>query len=100
MPGLDGFEVLDRLPPEQVPLVVFLTAYDIHAVRAFEVYALDYLVKPYTDERLQSCLSRARAAFESGDVGAERKSLYDMMVRRGGDSSRSTASNLSRNVLM
>jgi two-component system LytT family response regulator len=89
LPGLDGFEVLDRLPLEQVPLVVFLTAYDIHAVRAFEVHALDYLVKPYSDERFQTCLNRARAAMASGDAPAQRQRLYDLLVRRGADSSQS-----------
>src|SRR5262245_49258551 len=88
MSGLDGFEVLDRLPPKQVPLVVFLTDYDIHAVRAFEVYALDYLVKPFTDERFQSCLRRARFAFASGDVGAERRRLHDRLVSHSADSAR------------
>ena len=60
MPGLDGFGVLERLAPEATPLVVFVTAYDRHAVRAFEVYALDYLLKPFDAERFAATVQRAR----------------------------------------
>ncbi|MEO5894201.1 MAG: LytTR family DNA-binding domain-containing protein [Vicinamibacterales bacterium] len=60
MPGLDGFAVLDRLEPEHVPAaVIFVTAYDEHAIRAFEVHALDYLLKPVPAERLKVALQRA-----------------------------------------
>src|SRR5690349_18978712 len=52
MPELDGLGVLDAVGPEQMPLTVFVTAYDQHAIRAFESNALDYLLKPYSDERL------------------------------------------------
>ena len=58
MPKLDGFEVLDLLDPG--PLVIFVTAYDEHALRAFEVNAVDYLLKPYSRERLHEALARAR----------------------------------------
>ena len=58
MPKLDGFEVLDLLDPG--PLVIFVTAYDEHALRAFEVNAVDYLLKPYSRQRLQEALVRAR----------------------------------------
>lgn len=61
MSDLDGFEVLTRLAPDPVPEVVFVTAYDELAVRAFEVHAVDYLVKPFTDERFEVALARARA---------------------------------------
>ena len=60
MPDLDGFEVLARVGPAPAPLVVFVTAYDEFAVRAFEVHALDYLVKPFTDERFEMAFARAR----------------------------------------
>ena len=62
MPGQDGFALLESLPPEQLPAVVFVTAYDEHAVRAFEVSALDYLLKPFDRERLELALERAREA--------------------------------------
>ena len=52
MPGMNGFEVLEALDKENLPLVVFVTAYDQHAVRAFEVHAADYLLKPFDRSRL------------------------------------------------
>jgi two-component system LytT family response regulator len=62
MPGLDGFAVLERLETAAMPVVVFVTAYDAHAIRAFEVNALDYVLKPFPDERLLAALDRARSA--------------------------------------
>ena len=59
MPGQDGFDVLAALPEEERPHVVFVTAHDRHAVRAFRVHALDYLVKPIDDERFEETLARA-----------------------------------------
>jgi two-component system, LytTR family, response regulator len=60
MPGMDGFEVLRALPKENLPQVVFLTAYEQHALRAFEVHALDYLLKPVDDDRFDAAVQRAR----------------------------------------
>lgn len=59
MPELDGFGVIREVGPERMPAVVFVTAYDEFAVRAFEVQALDYLVKPFSDERFEAALARA-----------------------------------------
>lgn len=61
MPDLDGFEILSRIPAGEMPLVIFTTAYDRHAVRAFEAHALDYLLKPFDQERLHHAVDRARA---------------------------------------
>jgi len=61
MPNLDGFGVLAELPVERLPLVVFVTAFNEHAVRAFEVHALDYLLKPFEYDRLRQSVQRARA---------------------------------------
>ena len=58
MPGLDGFDVLELL--EEPPAVIFSTAYDEHAVRAFEVAAVDYLLKPFSLERLAEAVERVR----------------------------------------
>ncbi len=63
MPGGTGFDVLEKL--ERVPLVIFTTAYDAHAVRAFEVNALDYLLKPIEGSRLAAALERAAARFRA-----------------------------------
>lgn len=61
MPGLDGFDVLGKIPIQKVPIIIFTTAYDQHAVKAFEAQALDYLLKPFDQERLHQALNRARA---------------------------------------
>ena len=60
MPGLNGFEMLEALGSDNLPFVVFVTAYDEYAVKAFEVHALDYLLKPFDRSRLQDCLARVR----------------------------------------
>ena len=60
MPGLGGFDVIHRLPQGSLPIVIIVTAYDQHAIRAFEAGALDYLLKPVSQERLEKALDRAR----------------------------------------
>ncbi len=65
MPELDGFEVLASLAPARLPLVIFVTAHDRFAVRAFEVHAVDYLLKPFDRERFDRALSRAKAHHHS-----------------------------------
>jgi len=72
MPGKDGFAILRELDQEDLPLVVFVTAYDQHAVEAFRVHALDYLLKPFDRERFLEALGRAReqmAQQRHGDTG-------------------------------
>ena len=72
MPGLDGFAVLERIETTAMPVVVFVTAFDSHAIRAFEVHALDYVLKPFPDERLVAALDRARMAIQerrNGELG-------------------------------
>jgi two-component system, LytTR family, response regulator len=61
MPQLDGLEVVKAIGPDAMPLTVFVTAYDQHAIKAFEANALDYLLKPFSDERLEAALCRAKA---------------------------------------
>lgn len=61
MPELDGFGVLEALQPDRIPAIVFVTAYDQYAVRAFEVHALDYLLKPFSESRFRGAFRRARA---------------------------------------
>jgi len=62
MPGMNGFEILEQVAGEHLPIVVFVTAHDEHALRAFDVHALDYLLKPVADDRFLESLRRARAA--------------------------------------
>jgi two-component system LytT family response regulator len=65
MPEISGFEVLEAIGAQALPCVIFVTAYDKYALRAFEVHALDYLLKPFTGERFQSALERAKAQIKS-----------------------------------
>ena len=67
MPSVDGFGVLRALEGEIMPYVVFVTAYDQYALRAFEVHALDYVLKPFNAERFSQALQRARAAISRRD---------------------------------
>ena len=66
MPKLDGFEVLELLDPQ--PVTVFVTAYDQHALRAFEVHAVDYLLKPFSQDRFEESLLRAKARLGQGRI--------------------------------
>lgn len=68
MPELDGFEVLRELGSAALPAIIFITAYDQFAVRAFEVHALDYLVKPFDDSRFYEAMARAKATARDGDT--------------------------------
>jgi two-component system LytT family response regulator len=80
MPGGSGFDLLDRL--EQVPQVIFTTAHDEHAVRAFEVSALDYLLKPIEPERLAAAVAKVRRR-EAEPRTAPGKPLEQLFVRDG-----------------
>jgi two-component system, LytTR family, response regulator len=74
MPQMDGFEVLKQLEPRRFPVVIFVTAYDQYAVKAFEYHALDYLLKPFRRERFAEALQRARDRVgSSGRVGNFRR---------------------------
>ncbi|MGE5733323.1 MAG: LytR/AlgR family response regulator transcription factor [Gemmatimonas sp.] len=66
MPELGGFDVIRRRTPERMPVVVFLTAYDQYAIRAFEAEALDYLVKPVTEERFAATMRRVSRRLRAG----------------------------------
>lgn len=60
MPDLDGFQVLSEISPKEMPVVIFTSAYDQYAIRAFEAHALDYLLKPFDQSRLHQAIERAR----------------------------------------
>jgi two-component system, LytTR family, response regulator len=74
MPEVDGFDVLSALDPEAIPQVIFVTAYDRYAVKAFEFHALDYILKPFDQERIDAALDRARKQVinESRELLSER----------------------------
>jgi two-component system, LytTR family, response regulator len=72
MPQMNGFDVIEAVGTDKMPLVIFVTAYDQHALRAFQVRALDYLLKPFDRERFGDALQRARKQLdreETGDLG-------------------------------
>jgi len=71
MPELDGIRLIEKLPNEKIPLVVFTTAYDEFAVKAFELNAIDYLLKPFTKKRFEQSVKKIRDEFNSED-----KDLY------------------------
>ena len=83
MPGLDGFGVLAELQPDRLPLVVFVTAFDQHAIRAFEVHALDYLLKPFEYDRLRQAVRRARTLFAQGSATACQTRLLTLLEELG-----------------
>src|ERR1700692_1145096 len=82
MPELDGLGVIDAIGAEQMPLTVFVTAYDQHAIRAFEANALDYLVKPFSDERFEATMARARGRLE--EIGMHEFGLRLARMMAGG----------------
>jgi len=87
MPELDRFGVLDSVAREGLPAVVFVTAYDDFAVRAFEEAALDYLVKPFTDDRFHRTMTRARRHVGDASSGELARSLAALAgyARESGD---------------
>src|SRR3982751_3866384 len=69
MPGADGFDVIDAVGADKMPFVVFVTAYDRYALRAFDVHALDYLLKPFDRDRFKEALARARQQIDRRSEG-------------------------------
>jgi two-component system LytT family response regulator len=97
MPEVDGFEVLEAVGPARMPRVVFATAYDSYALRAFDAQALDYLLKPFDDERFGQALRRARRDLQQSKAASDlrlerlleslpqsRKFLQRLVVKAGG----------------
>ncbi|HEX8164087.1 MAG TPA: LytTR family DNA-binding domain-containing protein [Pyrinomonadaceae bacterium] len=98
MPEIDGFSVLERIRPKHSPLVVFVTAYDQYALRAFEVSAVDYLLKPFDRRRFDAALARAKSRLASGrdselteralalleELRARESHLERLMIKSGG----------------
>jgi two-component system LytT family response regulator len=79
MPDIDGFEVLEEVGPAELPMVIFVTAYDQFAVRAFETHAVDYLVKPLQVARFEEALSRSHHLKQSGEAVALAKKLTALL---------------------
>jgi two-component system, LytTR family, response regulator len=83
MPGLSGLEVVREIGVEQMPFTIFVTAYDKHALEAFDVAALDYLVKPFDDERFEQAMQRARRMLELHEVERLRSRLLAVLQGAG-----------------
>jgi two-component system LytT family response regulator len=80
MPELDGLGVIDAVGIAAMPLTIFVTAYDEHAIRAFEANALDYLLKPYSDQRFRSAMSRARGRLDERGLREFAKRVQQMLT--------------------
>ncbi len=83
MPEMDGFEVLQAVGAESMPHVIFVTAYDQFALKAFEVHALDYLLKPFDDDRFFDAIERAKQAIRGVDLGLLRARLLGLLADAG-----------------
>lgn len=79
MPELDGFEVVEALEPGRRPLIVFATAYDQYALKAFQARALDYLLKPFSGERLREAVDRAKRDLEGQRAIGQRQELEALL---------------------
>ena len=88
MPELDGFDVLARVDPERIQAIIFVTAFDQYALKAFEVHALDYLLKPFDDERFAFALQRAKSQIDAREINRVSKRLLALLEER--ESQRST----------
>ena len=81
MPGLDGFGVLEALSPEEIPAVVFVTAFDQYAVRAFEAQAVDYLMKPFSRDRVEEAVRRVRELVKGRSLEDFRESVAKIVEK-------------------
>jgi two-component system, LytTR family, response regulator len=79
MPEMDGFQVVEAVGATRMPVTIFVTAYDKHALRAFEAHALDYLLKPFDHERFNSALQRAKTFLRQQKLGEISESLFAML---------------------
>lgn len=89
MPEIDGFSVVAQLDPEHIPMIVFVTAYDSYALKAFDVHAIDYVLKPVARDRLLQSVTRAKARLaapiDSSEIGHIRRFVEEMKASRGAD---------------
>jgi two-component system LytT family response regulator len=83
MPEVDGFDVLEAIGPERMPIVIFATAYDKYAIQAFDAQAIDYLLKPFDEERFRKALYRARRELD-GKISSE-KALSKLLESMRGE---------------
>ena len=94
MPGLTGLDVVREVGPDSMPVTVFVTAYDQHALKAFELAAVDYLLKPFEDERFHQALQRARDQVRLREVDALQGRLMALLQAREAGSASTTSSSI------
>ncbi|MFB6249220.1 MAG: LytR/AlgR family response regulator transcription factor [Salinibacter sp.] len=82
MPGLNGIDVIEEVGREQMPVTVFVTAYDQYAIKAFDLAAVDYLLKPFDDERFEQAFERARERITDQDTDAVSRRLLRMLQEK------------------
>jgi two-component system, LytTR family, response regulator len=82
MPEMDGFDVLERAGPEHIQAIIFVTAFDQYALKAFDVHALDYLLKPFDDERFAHALRRAKSQIEARQINKLTQRLLALLEER------------------
>ena len=82
MPEMDGFDVLARVGPEQIQAIIFVTAFDQYALKAFDVHALDYLLKPFDDERFTRALERAKSQIAAREINQLSDRLLALLEQR------------------
>jgi two-component system LytT family response regulator len=100
MPEHDGFDVLRAIPAAEMPAVIFVTAFDRYALHAFDVHAVDYLLKPFTPERLTAAISRARERIASRTAASGPAALAETLRRGSRYLSRVTITSASRAVVV
>jgi two-component system, LytTR family, response regulator len=86
MPDLDGFEVIEELSGGELPVIIFTTAYDQYAIRAFEAHALDYLLKPFNQDRLHRALERVKAELLKTHEHSVKTRILDLLGRTKSES--------------
>lgn len=89
MPGMDGFAVVEQLQADNMPMIVFVTAFDQYAVDAFRIHAVDYVLKPIDDERLQEAVQRALTHRQQQDSARDKAKLLDLVMGMTGASASS-----------
>ena len=106
MPEMSGFDVLAALDAERLPAVVFVTAFDRYALRAFEVHALDYLLKPFDDARFEKALRQAKSQIKGREIGRLSERLLALLDERDArgpavaDAGRAPARNYLKRLLV
>jgi len=85
MPGLNGFEALAQTEPGSIPAIIFVTAFDQYALKAFEVHALDYLLKPFNDKRFAEALRQAKSHIELKEINQISRSLLNLLGTQAGN---------------